>query len=95
MGPWIDYLARRRGRLDEGVNLADLTKEEKLARDDREEMRKIAIDVFKKGGDTIDGRLYVVQQPGKEPRVEGQTTFGEGILRFVGTMMARMSKQLF
>ncbi|MAG92925.1 MAG: hypothetical protein CMJ48_04160 [Planctomycetaceae bacterium] len=100
VGPWINYLGKRRDRVNKEADAAGkkLTTEEKKAREERDEVRKLAIAAFEDGDDTISGQLYRVEEEvnGKTVhRAEGQTVFGTGILRFIGTMMSRFSKETF
>ena len=83
LGSWIEYLKGRRERREEGQDLSKLTEEEKKAREERIELRDMAINAFEAGHDTIHTTMKSDQK-----KVTGMTTFAEGILRFVGTAVA-------
>lgn len=83
VGPWIDYLKGRRERREEGQDLSKLSEEEKKAREERIELRDMAINAFAAGNDTIHTKMQSDQK-----KVTGLTTFAEGILRFVGTAIS-------
>ncbi len=83
VGPWIEFLDRRRKRLDKDNADAKLTDKEKAAKKEREKMRQMALTAFKQGDDTINLNL---RRSGDQ--VDVKALFGEGILRFVGSLVA-------
>jgi len=88
VGPWIEFLDRRRKRLDKENADAKLTDKEKTAKQERENIRQMALSTFKQGGDTIN---LTLRRSGDQ--VDVKTIFGEGILRFVGSLMADFSAE--
>lgn len=87
LGPWLEYLKERRERREAGQDLSKLTKEEQSARKERAEIRDTAIDAFGEGQDTIHMTLKSDQK-----KVTGLTTYAEGILRFVGRVIANVAE---
>lgn len=87
LGPWLQYLKERRERREAGQDLSKLTKEEQSARKERAEIRDMAIDAFSIGQDTIHMQLKSDQK-----KVTGLTTYAEGILRFVGRVIANVAE---
>lgn len=94
--PWIEFLDARSARRD----AADTTKKDpakKLtdeeaaaakAKRDREAVRKLALEAFKPGKDTWETKLEA-----KDGKVTGTTRFDEGILRFIGSAIAKFSNE--
>ncbi|MDA1165019.1 MAG: hypothetical protein O3B13_18130 [Planctomycetota bacterium] len=87
LGSWLEYLKDRRARREAGKDLSALSKEEKIAREERAKIRDMAIGAFSKGKDTIH-----MQMMSDQKKVTGLTTISEGILRFVGMMIADVAE---
>ena len=87
LGPWLEYLKERRDRREVGLDMSKLTKEEQSARKERAEIRDMAIEAFGSGLDTIHMQLKSDQK-----KVTGLTTYAEGILRFVGRVIANVAE---
>ena len=87
LGSWLEYLKDRRARREAGKDLSALSKEEKIAREERAKIRDMAIGAFSKGKDTIH-----MQMKSDQKKVTGLTTISEGILRFVGMMIADVAE---
>ncbi|MCX7420215.1 MAG: hypothetical protein NT013_11835 [Planctomycetia bacterium] len=94
--PWIELLDGRSTRRD-GADPAKkdpakkLTDEEAAAakaKRDREAVRKLALEAFKAGKDTWETKLEA-----KDGKVTGSTRFDEGILRFIGSGIAKFSNE--
>lgn len=88
-GPWVEILDARRTRLNAQNADKKLTAEEAKSRKDRDAIRKIALDVFKAGKDTWETKLVA-----KDGKVSGSTRFDEGVLKFVGSVVAKFSKDV-
>lgn len=88
VGPWVDYLNERRSRKDAAINMDKLSDKEKQERKESAQRRKTAESAFAGGSDTI--HLKIVQ---KDKVLSGTTTFGQGILRFVGMMMSNFAEE--
>lgn len=87
-GQWIETLDTRRTRLDAQDTGKKLTEAEAKAKKERDAHRKLAIEAFKQGKDTWETKLH-----GKDGHITGSTTFDEGILRFIGSAIAKFSNE--
>lgn len=88
VGPWLELLDARRARVDAKPSDVKLTDAEAKDKKERAAHRKLALDVFKEGKDTIETKLEA-----KNGRVTGSTRFDEGILKFIGAEIAKFSNE--
>jgi hypothetical protein len=89
LGPWIDYINERGARKDSRIDLDKLSDTEKEDRKESATRRANAAKAFKIGQDTI--HMKIVR---KDKTISGTTTFGTGILRFVGMTMSQLAEKL-
>ena len=96
-GPWVEILDVRRTRLDSqdttkkdpAKKLTDAEAAEAKTKRDRDATRKLAIEAFKAGKDTWETKIE-----SKDGKVTGTTRFDEGILRFIGSAIAKFSNEV-
>lgn len=86
--PWIEFLDARRARLDAIPSEVKLTEAQIKDKKDRAAHRKLALEAFKGGKDTIETKLDA-----KGGKVTGSTRIDEGILRFIGSEIAKFSNE--
>lgn len=88
VGPWIKFLDAHRARVDAMPSDKKLTEAELKDKKDRATHRKLAIDTFESGKDTIETKIDA-----NNGRVTGSTRFDEGILKFIGAELAKFSEE--
>lgn len=88
VGPWLELLDARRDRQDAKPSDVKLSEADLKDKKDRTAHRKMALEVFKEGKDTIETKIDV-----KGGRVTGSTRFDEGILKFIGSEIAKFSNE--
>ena len=88
VGPWLELVDARRVRLDAKPSDVKLSDADLKDKKERAAHRKLALDVLKKGKDTIETKLDA-----KNGRVTGSTRFDEGILEFIGTEISDFSNK--
>lgn len=88
LGPWLEFVDARRTRLDAKPSDVKLTDAELKDKKDRAAHRKLALEVFKEGKDTIETTINA-----KDRRVSGTTRIEEGILKFIGSEIAKFSNE--
>ncbi len=89
IAPWIKWGQERAARLGPDP---DLTEKEKQAEADRAALAKRALAVFGTGLDSIYTKLQVKKDDDKKV-VIGFSTFAEGLLKFVGSEVAKAAKE--
>lgn len=88
VGPWLELVDARRVRLDAKPSDVKLSDADLKDKKDRAAHRKLALEVLKKGKDTIETKLDA-----KNGHVSGSTRFDEGILEFIGSEIAKFSNE--
>ena len=88
VGPWLEVLEARRTRLDAIPSDVKLTEAELRSKKDRAAHRKLALEVFKEGKDSVETRLDA-----KNGHVSGTTRLEEGILKYIGSETAKFSNE--
>lgn len=88
VGPWLELVDARRVRLDAKPSDVKLSDADLKDKKDRAAHRKLALEVMKEGKDTIETKLDA-----KNGRVTGSTRFDEGILKFIGSEIAKFSNE--
>lgn len=88
VGPWLELVDARRVRLDAKPSDVKLSDADLKDKKDRAAHRKLALEVLKEGKDTIETKLDA-----KNGRVTGSTRFEEGILKFIGSEIAKFSNE--
>ncbi len=88
VGPWMELVDARRVRLDAKPSEVKLSDADLKDKKERAVHRKLALDVLKEGKDTIETKLDA-----KNGRVTGSTRFDEGILKFIGSEIAKFSNE--
>lgn len=88
VGAWMELLDARRVRLDAKPSDVKLSEADLKDKKERATHRKLALDVLKEGKDTIETKLDA-----KNGRVTGSTRFDEGILKFIGSEIAKFSNE--
>lgn len=88
VSPWLELVDARRARLDAKPSDVKLSEADLKDKKERAAHRKLALDVLKEGKDTIETKLDA-----KNGRVTGSTRFDEGILKFIGSEIAKFSNE--
>lgn len=88
VGPWLELVDARRVRLDAKPSDVKLSDADLKDKKERATHRKLALEILKKGKDTIETKLDA-----KNGRVTGSTRFDEGILEFIGSEIAKFSNE--
>ena len=80
---------KRKPRSGRPKKLTDAEAAEAKTKRDRDATRKLAIEAFKAGKDTWETKIE-----SKDGKVTGTTRFDEGILRFIGSAIAKFSNEV-
>ena len=88
VSPWLELVDARRARLDAKPSDAKPTDADLKSNKERAVHRKLALDVLKEGKDTIETKLDA-----KAGRITGSTRFDEGLLKFIGSEIAKFSNE--
>lgn len=88
VGPWLELLDARRARQDAKPSDVKLSEADLKDKKERAVHRKLALDILKEGKDTIETKLDA-----KNGRVTGSTRFDEGLLKFIGSEIAKFSNE--
>ena len=88
VGPWVELVDARRVRLDAKPSDVKLSDADLKDKKDRAAHRKLALEILKEGKDTIETKLDAMNG-----RVTGSTRFDEGLLKFIGSEIAKFSNE--